>query len=466
MLRTESSRNEADHHPFVRGPHRTLIALSLPVLLSLVAEPLTGLVDTAFVARLGAVPLAALGVATVLLSSVFWIFNFLGIGTQTEVARADGAGEHARARDVTFQALALAVVLGTLLALLAWPWLDGAAVAMGADGAMRDGAVLYLRIRLLGGPAVLLTVAAFGALRGLQDMRTPLWIAVTVNALNIVLDATLIFGAGPVPAFGIAGAAWATTASQVLGAAWATAAVYRRMGLSRRWRWLEALALLTVGRDLFVRTGSLIAFLLVATRAATRIGADAGAAHQAIRQIWVFTALLLDAYAATAQSLVSYFLGAARVQIARRVATVACAWGLGTGLALTAAMLAGQGAVELLLVPAEARLAFAAAWLPAALAQPLNALSFVTDGIHWGTGDYRYLRNAMLLATASGVLALSFLPTRGPQALAGVWLVTAGWIVLRSIFGVVRVWPGVGQAPLRVATPVVATASQVGGLGS
>jgi len=454
--RTEPLRIEADLHPFVRNPHRTLLSLSLPVLLSLVAEPLTGLVDTAFVARLGAVPLAALGVATVMLSSVFWIFNFLGIGTQTEVARADGAGEQARVREVTVQALALSVLLGTLLAALAWPWLEGAAAAMGAEGAMGDGAVVYLRIRLLGAPAVLLTVAAFGTLRGLQDMRTPLWIAASVNALNVVLDAILIFGAGPVPALGIVGAAWASTVSQVLGGVWVTAMVYRRMGLSRRLYWRDALALLTVGRDLFVRTGSLIAFLLVATRAATRIGADAGAAHQAMRQIWVFTALLLDAYAATAQSLVSYFLGAARVQIARRVAAVACAWGLGTGLMLTAAMLAGQGAVELLLVPAEAQRVFATAWLPAALAQPLNALSFVTDGIHWGTGDYRYLRNAMLLATGLGLLGLLSLPANSPQALAAVWVVTGGWIAIRCAFGMARVWPGIGRSPLRASAAVVA----------
>jgi len=457
---------EAESHPFVRRPHRTLVGLSLPVLFSLIAEPLTGLVDTAFVARLGAAPLAALGVATVLLSSVFWIFNFLGVGTQTEVARADGAGRHAAARDAAGQALALAAVLGALLAAVAWPFLGAAAVAMGAQGAMGEGAVVYLRIRLLGGPAILLTVAAFGALRGLQDMRTPLWIAVGINALNAVLDALLIFGTGPVPALGIAGAAWATTASQWLGALWALAAVHRRLGFAGSLRWRDAVTLLTVGRDLFVRTGLLIAFLLVATRAATRMGADAGAAHQAIRQIWVFTALLLDAYAATAQSLVSYFLGASRVSLARRVAGVACVWGLGTGALLTLAMLLAEAGVALLLVPAEARGVFASAWLPAALAQPLNALSFVTDGIHWGTGDYRYLRNAMLMATGLGLLGLFSLPAGGPHALTAVWAVTGGWIAVRCAFGIARVWPGIGRSPLRSPAAVVrAEPSAAGGTG-
>ena len=463
MPPTESSCIEADRHPFVRNPHRTLLSLSLPVLLSLIAEPLTGLVDTAFVARLGAVPLAALGVATVLLSSLFWIFNFLGVGAQTEVARADGAGRHAGARDAAGQALVLAAVLGALLAAVAWPFLGAAVVAMGAQGAMGEGAVVYLRIRLLGGPAILVTVAVFGALRGLQDMRTPLWIAVSINALNVVLDALLIFGAGPIPALGIAGAAWATTASQWLGALWALAAVHRRLGFAGSLRWRDAVTLLTVGRDLFVRTGLLIAFLLLATRAATRMGADAGAAHQAIRQIWVFTALLLDAYAATAQSLVSYFLGATRVLLARRVAGVACVWGLGTGALLTLAMLLGEHWVAVLLVPAGAQGVFAAAWLPAALAQPLNALSFVTDGIHWGTGDYRYLRNAMLIATGLGLLGLFSLPANSPQGLTAVWVVTAGWIAIRCAFGIARVWPGIGRSPLRSTAVVTVEPSAAGG---
>ena len=82
-------------HPFTRQPHRTLVSLSIPVLFSMTAEPLTALIDTAFIASLGAVSLAALGVGTTALSSLFWMFNFLGIGTQTEVSQADGQGRRA-----------------------------------------------------------------------------------------------------------------------------------------------------------------------------------------------------------------------------------------------------------------------------------------------------------------------------------------------------------------------------------
>ena len=215
----------AERHPFVRHPHRTLAVLTFPVLLSLLAEPLTGLVDTAFVARLGAGPLAALGAAATLLSSVFWVFNFLAIGTQTEVAQAIGRGDAASARSASSLALALSASIGAALALLGWPLLDAAAALMSDEAAVRAGMVEYLGVRLLGAPAVLLTLAGFGALRGIQDMKTPLWVAATANALNALLDPLLIFGAGPLPALGLAGAGWASVAGQWAGALWAVAAL-------------------------------------------------------------------------------------------------------------------------------------------------------------------------------------------------------------------------------------------------
>jgi MATE family multidrug resistance protein len=168
-------------------------------MVSLAAEPLTALVDTAFVARLGPAPLAALGVATTLLSSVLWVFNFLSIGTQTELARAHGAGEEHQGRRIASLALGLGALLGIVLALLAWPLAPAGVRLMGLDDAGVVAGTGYLRVRLLGAPAVLLTVAASGALRGRQDMRTPLVIALVINVLNLILDPLLIFGLGPFP---------------------------------------------------------------------------------------------------------------------------------------------------------------------------------------------------------------------------------------------------------------------------
>jgi len=438
----------ADEHAFVKFPHRTLIFLSFPVLLSLIAEPVTGLVDTAFIARLGSESLAALGVGTMALSSIFWIFNFLAIGTQTEVAQATGSRSPIRAARIGTLAFGLGLIFGLLLAIIGYPAADPAARLLGATGTIAVQAQSYIRIRLFGAPAVLAIIAAFGSMRGIQDMRTPLLVASGINLLNILLDAVLIYGWGPIPAFGISGAAAASSISWWAGALWAAIAVRGRLGLPDRLPIGEAKRLLRVGGELFLRTGLLILFLLLATRVATRIGADAGAAHQAIRQVWVFTNLFLDAFAITGQSLVGYFMGSGRVAEARRVAGVVCIWSAATGGALTLIMWYGRNLAIAAFVPQAAVQIFLPAWLVAAAAQPLSALSFATDGIHWGTGDFRYLRNAVAVATGCGAAALMLLDKGRPDALSLIWIITAGWIFVRALFGMIRIWPGVGKSPL------------------
>jgi MATE family multidrug resistance protein len=436
-------------HPFLDHPHRTLIGLSLPVMASLVVEPFAGLVDTAFVERLGAAYASALAAATTIFASVVWVFNFLGIGTQTAVAQSQGRGEAGSTREAGTVAVVLATAGGVALATMMWPLLGVAARWMSDDLIVQGATVTYLKIRLLGAPAILIILANLGALRGLERMQATFWIAGGVSLVNIVLDPVLIFGWGPVPRLEIAGAAWATTVSQAGGAVVSLILVSRTLGYSRTLSWRRATALLVVGRDVVVRTSALLLFLLVATRTALQIGVDAGAAHQAIRQVWMMMAFLLDAFAHSAQSLMGFFLGAGDLRSARRVARVACSWGLATGLAVTAGLLAFEGVVAALLVPPSALLLFASAWLACALAQPLNSLSFVTDGIHWGTADFAFLRNAMLASTLIGLACLTLIDTSSPHALTQVWWVTALWIGVRAAFGISRIWPGTSGSPLR-----------------
>lgn len=435
-------------HPFVLHPHRTLIALSVPVTLSLIAEPITGLVDSAFLAQLGTAPLAALGVATAVLSTVFWIFYFIGISAQTQVAQALGAGDPARAAQITSLALILSGLFSAIIIVILLAAGGVISAALGAEGAVLDATVTYLHVRALGAPAVLLTFTGFGVMRGLQDMRTPLLIATGLNALNIVLDGPLIFGFGPLPALGVGGAALASVISQWAGAAAVLWMLRRQLGLTVYFSRAEVGALLRVGGNLFVRTGLLTAFLLISTRTANQISPEAGAAQQAVRSVWLFIALMLDGFAVTAQSLVGYFVGARDLPQARRAAALALGWGAGVGVLLTVGMLLATPLVIALLVPPQALAAFQMVWVLAALTQPLSGLAFVTDGVHWGTGDFAYLRNVMLLATLIAGGGLLLLDLGAPGAFMWVWLAMLLFLGIRAAFGIVRVWPGLGQGPL------------------
>lgn len=439
-----------NEHPYLVSPRKTLLTMALPVLVSLIAEPLTGLADTAFVARLGAGPLASLGIGTMILTSAFWIFNFLGVGTQTELSRHLGTGNKERASAICSASVVLALGLGTVCALAAWFTVEPAARCMGGQGEMLEHSVGYMRYRLIGAPAVLLTFSCFGALRGIQNMRAPLYIAAALNGLNVLLDWVLIFGVGPFPQLGVNGAALATTASQWFGAGWALLLVHRAIGLNRSVHMADLKRLISIGGDLFIRTGMVLAFLLLATRVATGAGADSGAAHQAIRQFFFFTALFLDAFAITGQSLIGYFMGRDDVTTARHVASTICRWSFGTGCFIMLTMLLFKHQIAWLLIPNDVFATFNAAWLVAALIQPVNSLSFATDGIHWGTGDFRYLRNAMVVSALCGMTVLiTATHVATIQPLVWVWIATGVWTSVRAIFGILRIWPGSPSAPLR-----------------
>ncbi len=438
-------------HPFLDRPNWTIFSLSLPILLSLIAEPVTGLVDTAFIARLGVAPLAALGVGTSALSSAFWIFSFLGIATQTDVAQTIGRGDSAAASQAVSLALAFGFIVSLLLIALLLPAAPFVAAALGAQGEVLALATEYIQWRLLGAPAVIVVIVGFGALRGLQEMRRPLWVAITINSVNILLDYLLIFGWAFLPPLGVAGAALASSVSQWLGAMWLLWEVRQRLGLRRDIKLRDGLRLLRVGRDLFIRSGSLTFFILFSTRVATQMGAEAGAAHQVIRQVWFFTALVLEAFATTAQSLVGYFYGAGSLTSAKRVASATMLWSLGAGVVLMFGLLLCTDWVSQAFVPVEAAAVFYAAWLISALSQPLNAMAFITDGIHWGTGDYRFLRNGMLLATGCAVLGLQWIASDSAAAFSSVWLMTVLWIAIRALWGLLRLYPGIGRSPFRAA---------------
>jgi MATE family multidrug resistance protein len=311
-----------------------------------------------------------------------------------------------------------------------------------------------MQIRLFGAPAVLLTLVAFGALRGQQDMRTPLWVALGVNGLNILLDWALIFGNGPFPVMGVAGSALASTISQWLGALVVIYLTTRKIGFSLKIEIREAARLLQVGGDLFVRTAMVNLFLAYTTRVANGLGVDSGAAHQVIRQMWVFTALALDAFAATAQSLVGYFIGQQSFSDAKYVARIALIWSTGTGIVLGALMWGGRNLVGDWLVPAASISVFTASWGVSAISQPINSLAFLTDGVHWGTGDYRYLRNTMFISSAAAIFGAWLLERSEGVSLIWVWVLIGVWIFLRASFGLLRIWPGIGMSPFRTTNQV------------
>jgi putative MATE family efflux protein len=389
--------------PTLPGRHpadREILRLAIPALGALAAEPLYILTDTAVVGHLGTPQLGGLAVAGTLLTTAFSLFNFLSYGTTAAVARAAGAGRSETSARNAVQSLWLALAIGVALAMagvLGAPVLVG---LMGPSAVVRPNALLYLRIASLGMVPVMLGLVGVGYLRGLQDTMTPLRIALLANAANLVLEVVAVYGLG----MGLAASAWATVIAQV-GAAVVFCRHIARHARAAEVSWrpdpATLRALVVIGRDLFLRTGSLLAALAVATAVASRLGTAPLGAHQVAFQLWSFLALSLDAVAIAAQAMVGRLLGAGDADGARSASRRMVEWGLLAGLALGALVALLRPVLAPLFSddPAVVDLTRQVLWI-VALLQPLNAVVFVLDGVLIGAGDLRFLARAMVAAFA------------------------------------------------------------------
>ncbi len=390
-----------------RGQDREILRLAVPAFLALVAEPLFLLSDAAIVGHLGTPELAGLGIAGVVLQTVVGLCVFLAYGTTAGVARRLGAGDRRGALAQGVDGLWLAVVIGAVATVAGVAATGPLVEAFDASPVVTEHATTYLRIAFLGTTPLLLMLAATGVLRGLQDTRTPLVVAVAGNALNIVLNLLLVYGAGPVAGLGLPGSAVGSVLAQVASAAALLVVVVRgarREGASLRPHPAGIRAAGRAGVPLVIRTLTLRAALLVTTYAVTLGAVDATdsavdlATHQLAITLWTFLAFVLDAIAIAAQAITGRLLGSGDRVGTRAVTRRMVQWGVVSGL-VTGVLLAASSPLlgHLFTADPAVRDALVPVLLVAALAQPIAGVVFVLDGVLIGAGDGRYLALGGLL---------------------------------------------------------------------
>ncbi|MFI6092386.1 MATE family efflux transporter [Streptomyces sp. NPDC051218] len=403
-----------------RQHDREIIALAVPAFGALVAEPLFVMADSAIVGHLGTAQLAGLGVASALLTTAVSVFVFLAYATTAAVARRVGAGDLQAAIRQGVDGIWLALLLGAAVIAVVLPTAPALVELFGASDTAAPYAITYLRISSLGIPAMLVVLASTGVLRGLQDTKTPLYVAVGGFVTNGVLNVALVYGAG----LGIAGSAWGTVIAQC-----AMAAVYlyvvirgaRRHGASLRPDAAGIRACAQAGAPLLVRTLSLRAILMIATAVAARLGDADVAAHQIILSLWSLLAFALDAIAIAGQAIIGRYLGANDAQGARDVCRRMVQWGIASGVVLgVLVVLARPLFIPLFSSDSVVQDAALPALVVVAISQPICGIVYVLDGVLMGAGDGRYLAWAMLATLAAFAPVALLVPTFG-GGLTAVW---------------------------------------------
>jgi putative MATE family efflux protein len=413
-----------------------VLSLAVPALVVLAAEPLYLLVDTAVVGHLGTVALGGLAVGGGLLAWAAALLNFLAYGTTARAARRAGAGDRdgavAEGVQATWLGLALGLAVVLLFQLLAGPLTR---LLAGGPGAVAEAGEQWLRIASLGAPLLLISLAGNGWLRGVQELRRPVRYVLAGSLLSLVLCPLLVHPAG----LGLVGSAVANVAGQALTGALFVRALVRE-GAPWRPRPAALRTQLVIGRDLLLRAAVLQLSFLVAAGVAARAGTASLGAHQIALQLFFFLALVLDAYAIAAQTLVGQALGGNRPDDARATATRVALWGLGTGVLVAAALLALRDVLLPLFTDDPAVLAQAdVVWWFLAGMQPLAGVVFALDGVLMGAGDVGYLRTVTIGSAVLGFLPLSLLAGPLDWGLAGVWTGLCLFIGLRLAGVLVRV---------------------------
>lgn len=416
-----------------RALDRRILSLAWPALGALVAEPLFVLIDSAVVGRLGTNQLAGLTLASTLLVTAVAVFVFLAYATTAAVARQLGAGNLRKALAVGMDGIWLALALGVLtmtVGLISAPWV---VTTMGADATIAPYALDYLRYSLPGIPGMLVVLAATGALRGLQDTRTPFAVAVAGAVVNTIGSITLVYGAG----MGIAGSGLATALTQI-GMGLVLFVVVLRGARTHGVSWRPAfggiMANARAGAPLLVRTLTLRIAILVTVAVATHLGAVSLAAHQIVNALWGLTAFALDALAIAAQALIGHGLGGRDVAAVRRITKRCLQWGTAAGAAM-GLVIAGLGWLITPLFSADPQVQRAAAisLVVTGLLLPVAGWVFVLDGVLIGAGDGRYLAWAgvITLVTYLPLAALVWLfAPPGVVGLAWLWASFAGGFML------------------------------------
>ena len=419
---------------FRRGPHDAeILRLAVPAFGALVAEPLFLLGDSAIVGRIGTIPLGGLGVASQVLITLVNISIFLAYGTTAAVARQLGAGNRRAAIQQGIDGLWLAAGIGAgrarrRLAARALSSCTRSARPRPSPPGPSPTCGSACSVRRPCSPCW----PAPGVLRGLQDTRTPLAVAVCASAVNLVVNAIFVLGLH----WGLAGSAAGTAIVQNAAAlAYLTVVARgaRRAGVALRPDGAGVRGAAFAGASLVVRTLALQVVLVVTTALAARMGNAAIAAHQIAFRIWSLLALALDAIAIAGQAITGKYLGAGDVAGARAATARMITWGAVYGVVFGLVILAARPflpAVFATAPPVPSLLL--TVLLIVAAQQPVAGVVFVLDGVLIGAGDQDYLALAGLATLAVfGVAAACVHAWHG--GLVALWLAYSVWLAARFV---------------------------------
>lgn len=446
-----SSKEEGIEKSRSQNVKKELIALTLPALAGQAIEPLALLMETAYIGRLGPIQLASAGVSISIFNIVSKLFNIPLLSVATSFVAEDiakNSGENSK--DVNGNAdmaerRQLASVSTALLLAVGIGIFEGLALYFGSGvflnlmgissaSSMHAPAQQFLSLRALGAPAVVVSLALQGVFRGFKDTKTPVFCLGIGNFSAIFLFPILMYYFK----LGVTGAAIATVTSQYMVTFLMIWHLNKRaVLLPPKPGALQLGCYIKSGGFLLGRTLAVLTTTTLATSMAARQGPIAMAAHQICLQVWLAVSLITDALAASGQALIASSVSKGDYRSVKDITYFVLTIGFVMGVTLAAILGLSFGSIATLFTKDVGVLGIARTGvLFVSASQPLNALAFIVDGLHYGVSDFPYAAYSMMLV---GILSSAFLYYSPPSfGLNGVWSGLTLFMGLRMVAGLIR----------------------------
>lgn len=429
----------------------TLFYLALPVFAEQILNTLVGLVDVFLAGRISATATSAVGVAAYVTWLVSMLVMLVGIGAGALVSRAEGSGDRAEANHFANQAIMLAAIFGTFVAVgnfLAAPFF---ATAFHMTGEAFQITVTYLRVDSLGHVFVSITLVASSAFRGIGRMKIPLLVFATMNVVNAFFSVVLMYGLGPAPKLGVNGIVLGTLIAQFVGLCLIVGILIDgRFGLKLRLSEMSInlarvmrivrIGLPAAADGAVMWTGQFLFLLIIARLAEDPLGKAYLAAHIIAVRFEAFTYLPAVAWGAAVATMIGQALGAGDLKRAvragnegiRQCGTLAAF--LGVGYFVLASQIYSLMSNDPLVQQVGTR-----PFRFLALLQPLLATSIIYIAGLRGAGDTRYpllisLMGAFLVRVPLGY----FFGIVLQGGLMGAWVGMFGDMIWRAAGATIR----------------------------
>ena len=397
--------------------NRRILGLALPNIITNITVPLLGMVDMAIVGHLSGAHVSAIVVGSSIFNLIYWNFGFLRMGTSGLTAQAFGAERWNESLKILIQACSIALLIALLIIALQWPLSEAAKVVFRSDPSngpeVMDLALTYFFVRVWAAPATLGLYSIKGWFIGMQDSKTPMWIAIALNCINIA--ASLIFVM--VLHWDIFGVALGTVIANYSGLLLALLFLRRRLHrdhnlstyqlinlstFKEALHWQEMRRFFKVNGDVFLRTVCLSTVFTFITAASGRISENIRATDGILMMFFTLFSYIMDGFAYAGESLVGRHIGARQQRHLKLAVRLLLLWGLALTVVFTGLYAAFGNQFLHIFTDQQEVIATAHEYMLWVIVIPICGFAaFLFDGIFIGATATRTMRNAMFVATAA-----------------------------------------------------------------